>query len=157
MIMHSHGGVAPIVESSRLAAGAVLSGPAGGIAAATFGSALLDQPDLITFDVGGTSTDIALLQDGEAALASNKKVGIAKVSLPTLDIHTLGAGGGSVARVGGKILHVGPESAGAYPGPASLRKRWHRCDGHGCERRSRLPASEQLSRWPDDPARQGGT
>ncbi|TSD40313.1 hydantoinase/oxoprolinase family protein [Rhodococcus sp. KBS0724] len=119
MVMHSHGGVAPIVESSRLAAGAVLSGPAGGIAAATFGATLLDQPDLITFDVGGTSTDIALLQDGEAALASNKKVGIANVALPTLDIHTLGAGGGSVARVRGKILHVGPESAGAYPGPAA--------------------------------------
>ena len=118
MVMHSHGGVASIAETSRLAAGAVLSGPAGGIAAATFASRLLNEPNLITFDMGGTSTDIALLQDGEAQLTSEKKVGIAKVSLPTLDIHTLGAGGGSVARVSGSILNVGPESAGADPGPA---------------------------------------
>ncbi len=118
MVMHSHGGVASIAETSRLAAGAVLSGPAGGIAAATFTSRLLGEPNLITFDMGGTSTDIALLQNGEAQLTGEKKVGIAKVSLPTLDIHTLGAGGGSVARVSGTILNVGPESAGADPGPA---------------------------------------
>ncbi len=118
MIMHSHGGVASIAETSRIAAGAVLSGPAGGIAAATFASRLLGEPSLITFDMGGTSTDIALLQHGEAQLTGEKKVGIAKVSLPTLDIHTLGAGGGSVARVSGSILNVGPESAGADPGPA---------------------------------------
>jgi N-methylhydantoinase A len=118
VIMHSHGGVAPIAETQRLAAGAVLSGPAGGIAAATFAVRLLDERNLITFDMGGTSTDIALLQDGEAALTGNKQVGIARVSLPSLDIHTLGAGGGSVARVAGSILHVGPDSAGADPGPA---------------------------------------
>ncbi|GAA1836063.1 hydantoinase/oxoprolinase family protein [Pseudonocardia ailaonensis] len=118
MIMHSHGGVATIAESSRLAAGAVLSGPAGGIAAATHIARLIGEGDLITFDMGGTSTDIALLQGGEAQLTGEKQVGIAKVSLPTLDIHTLGAGGGSMARVAGAILHVGPESAGAAPGPA---------------------------------------
>ncbi len=118
MIMHSHGGVATIADSSRLAAGAVLSGPAGGIAAATHAAKLLGEPDLITFDMGGTSTDIALLQGGAAQLTGEKQVGIAKVSLPTLDIHTLGAGGGSLARVAGSILHVGPESAGATPGPA---------------------------------------
>ncbi|MEU9888884.1 hydantoinase/oxoprolinase family protein [Sphaerisporangium sp. NPDC051011] len=118
MIMHSHGGLATIAESSRLAAGAVLSGPAGGIAAATHAVELLGMPDLITFDMGGTSTDIALIQNGEAQLTAEKQVGIAKVSLPTLDIHTLGAGGGSMARTSGRILHVGPESAGAAPGPA---------------------------------------
>jgi N-methylhydantoinase A len=118
MIMHSHGGVATIAESSRLAAGAVLSGPAGGIAAAKQAAKLLGTGDLITFDMGGTSTDIALLQDGEAPLTAEKQVGIAKVSLPTLDIHTLGAGGGSIARVAAGILSVGPESAGALPGPA---------------------------------------
>ncbi len=122
MMMHSHGGVASIPETSRLAAGAVLSGPAGGIAAATFAAQLLDQPNLITFDMGGTSSDIALVQHGEAQLTSEKKVGIAKVSLPTLDIHTLGAGGGSIARVAGKLLGVGPESAGADPGPACYGK-----------------------------------
>lgn len=118
MIMHSHGGVATIPESSRLAAGAVLSGPAGGIAAARQAAKLVGTGELITFDMGGTSTDIALLQNGEAPMTAEKQVGIAKVSLPTLDIHTLGAGGGSIARVDSGILYVGPESAGALPGPA---------------------------------------
>jgi N-methylhydantoinase A len=122
MIMQSHGGVAPIAESSRIAAGAVLSGPAGGVAAGTFAARLLAEKSLITFDMGGTSTDIALLQQGAAQLTGEKRVGIAKVSLPALDIHTLGAGGGSIARVAGKILHVGPESAGADPGPACYCK-----------------------------------
>jgi N-methylhydantoinase A len=123
LIMQSHGGVAPIRESARLAAGAVLSGPAGGIAAGRYAARLLETGDLITFDMGGTSTDIALLQRGEPALTGEKTVGIAKVALPSLDIHTLGAGGGSIARVdAGGILHVGPESAGADPGPACYGK-----------------------------------
>ncbi len=119
LIMQSHGGVAPIRESARLAAGAVLSGPAGGIAAGRHVAQLTGRGDLVTFDMGGTSTDIALLQGGEAALTGEKVVGIARVALPSLDIHTLGAGGGSIASVdAGGILHVGPESAGADPGPA---------------------------------------
>jgi N-methylhydantoinase A len=119
LIMQSHGGVAPAVESARLAAGAVLSGPAGGVAAGRHCVRLLGERNLITFDMGGTSTDIALLQDGEPQLTGEKRVGIAHVALPSLDIHTLGAGGGSIARVAGGILHVGPESAGAHPGPAA--------------------------------------
>jgi N-methylhydantoinase A len=119
LIMQSHGGVAPIRESARLAAGAVLSGPAGGIAAGRHVAQLTGRGDLVTFDMGGTSTDIALLQGGEATLTGEKVVGIARVALPSLDIHTLGAGGGSIASVdAGGILHVGPESAGADPGPA---------------------------------------
>jgi N-methylhydantoinase A len=119
LIMQSHGGVAPIRESARLAAGAVLSGPAGGIAAGRHVAQLTGRGDLVTFDMGGTSTDIALLQGGEATLTGEKVVGIARVALPSLDIHTLGAGGGSIASVdAGRILHVGPESAGADPGPA---------------------------------------
>jgi N-methylhydantoinase A len=119
LIMQSHGGVAPITESARLAAGAVLSGPAGGIAAGRHVAQLTGRGDLVTFDMGGTSTDIALLQGGEPTLTGEKTVGIARVALPSLDIHTLGAGGGSIARVDpGGILHVGPESAGAAPGPA---------------------------------------
>jgi N-methylhydantoinase A len=119
LIMQSHGGVAPIRESARLAAGAVLSGPAGGLAAGRHVARLIGHGDLVTFDMGGTSTDIALLQGGEPTLTSEKTVGIAKVALPSLDIHTLGAGGGSIAWVdAGRILHVGPESAGADPGPA---------------------------------------
>jgi N-methylhydantoinase A len=119
LIMQSHGGVAPIKESARLAAGAVLSGPAGGIAAGRHVAQLTGRGDLVTFDMGGTSTDIALLQGGEPTLTGEKTVGFARVALPSLDIHTLGAGGGSIARVdAGGILHVGPESAGADPGPA---------------------------------------
>jgi N-methylhydantoinase A len=119
LIMQSHGGVAPVRESARLAAGAVLSGPAGGVAAGRYAARLLGEGNLITFDMGGTSTDIALLERGEPRLTGEKQVGIARVALPALDIHTLGAGGGSVAWVdAGRILHVGPESAGADPGPA---------------------------------------
>jgi len=122
LIMQSHGGVAPMMESSRLAAGAVLSGPAGGVAAGRHCAKLIGEGNLITFDMGGTSTDIALLQKGEPQLTGERRVDIAKVALPSLDIHTLGAGGGSIARVAGTILHVGPGSAGADPGPACYGK-----------------------------------
>ena len=123
LIIQSPGGVAPVRESTRLAAGAVLSGPAGGVAAGRYCARLLDEPSLITFDMGGTSTDIALLQGGEPQLTGEKTIGAAKVALPAIDIHTLGAGGGSIAWVDpGRILHVGPESAGAQPGPACYGK-----------------------------------
>jgi N-methylhydantoinase A len=119
LIMQSHGGVATIEDSSRLAAGVILSGPAGGLAGSRFCADLLGHGDLITFDMGGTSTDIALLEGGEPPLTGDKAVSGHKVALPSLDIHTLGAGGGSIARVDrGGILHVGPQSAGAVPGPA---------------------------------------
>src|SRR6516164_883623 len=123
LFIQSHGGVAPVRESTRLAAGAVLSGPAGGVAAGRYCARLLEEPNLITFNMGGTSTDIALLQGGEPQLTGEKTIGVAKVALPAIDIHTLGAGGGSVASVdAGGILHVGPESAGAQPGPACYGK-----------------------------------
>ena len=119
LIIQSHGGVAPIAEAVRLAAGAVLSGPAGGVAGSRYASRLLGIGNLIPFDMGGTSTDISLIVDGEASLAADRGVGGHKIALTSLDITTLGAGGGSIARVdGGGILHVGPESAGAMPGPA---------------------------------------
>jgi N-methylhydantoinase A len=118
-IMQSHGGVAPIAESVRLAAGAVLSGPAGGIAGSRYSARILEHGDLITFDMGGTSTDIALLEGGEPHLTGERSIAGSKLALPSIDIHTLGAGGGSIARVDeGGILYVGPESAGAVPGPA---------------------------------------
>ncbi|HEV8458346.1 MAG TPA: hydantoinase/oxoprolinase family protein [Methylomirabilota bacterium] len=119
LIMQSHGGVATIADSVRLAAGAVLSGPAGGIAGGRHAARLLGEGNLITFDMGGTSTDIALIEGGEPQLTGDKSVAGQKVAMPAIDIHTLGAGGGSVARVdAGGILYVGPESAGADPGPA---------------------------------------
>ncbi len=119
LIMQSHGGVASIVDSIRLAAGAVLSGPAGGIAGAVRCGELVEQGGLITFDMGGTSTDIALIDNGEPQRTSDQTVAGLRIALPTIDIHTLGAGGGSMAHVDvGGILHVGPRSAGATPGPA---------------------------------------
>ncbi len=119
LIILSHGGVAPIRDTIRLAAGTVLSGPAGGVAGARRSAALLGAPDLIPFDMGGTSTDISLISGGEAALSADRGVGGERVALPSLDIVSIGAGGGSIARVdAGGVLHVGPESAGAQPGPA---------------------------------------
>src|SRR3990170_3665716 len=114
LIMQSHGGVAPIGEAVRLAAGAVLSGPAGGVAGSRYGSRLLGEGNLIPFDMGGTSTDISLIVNGEPQLAVDRAVAAQRVSLPSLDIVSLGAGGGSIAWVdAGGILPVGPESAGA--------------------------------------------
>jgi N-methylhydantoinase A len=119
LILQSHGGVASISESVRAAVGAVLSGPAGGVAGGQACAETLREGSLITFDMGGTSTDIALLREGQAQLTGEKRVGVARIAIPGLDIHTLGAGGGSIARVhAGGILRVGPQSAGADPGPA---------------------------------------
>ena len=119
LIVQSHGGVATIVEAVRLAAGGVLSGPAGGVAGSQYAARLLALGDLIPFDMGGTSTDISLVVGGEAAIASDRRVAGQRVSLQSLDIASIGAGGGSIARVDHSgVLHVGPQSAGAQPGPA---------------------------------------
>jgi N-methylhydantoinase A len=119
LIIQSHGGVAPIAEAGRLAAGAVLSGPAGGVAGSVYAARLAGEPNLIPFDMGGTSTDICLVVDGQAALVMDRRVAGHRIALNSLDIASIGAGGGSIARVdAGGILHVGPESAGAAPGPA---------------------------------------
>ncbi|MGK7865086.1 hydantoinase/oxoprolinase family protein [Falsiroseomonas sp. E2-1-a4] len=118
-VILSHGGVAPVAEAARIAAGTALSGPAGGVAAGlALARAGLGQ-DLVTFDVGGTSTDVALIEAGEAALGRGRQVGGERIALESLDIVTLGAGGGSIAFVGaGGMMRVGPRSAGAVPGPA---------------------------------------
>jgi N-methylhydantoinase A len=119
LIIQSHGGVAPIAEAGRLAAGAVLSGPAGGVAGSVHAAKLAGTPNLIPFDMGGTSTDICLVVDGDATLVMDRKIGGHRIALGSLDIASIGAGGGSIATVdAGGILHVGPESAGAVPGPA---------------------------------------
>jgi N-methylhydantoinase A len=118
-VILSHGGVAPVEEARRLAAGTALSGPAGGVAAALSLARAGLGKNLVTFDVGGTSTDVALVADGEAALGKGREIGGQRIALESLDIVTLGAGGGSLAYVdGGGMLRVGPRSAGAVPGPA---------------------------------------
>jgi N-methylhydantoinase A len=117
-VILSHGGVASVEEAVRLAAGTALSGPAGGVAAAVALAREGVARDLITFDMGGTSTDIALVQDGQASLSSGRGVANARIALPALDIVTLGAGGGSIAHLDrSRLLQVGPQSAGADPGP----------------------------------------
>ncbi len=119
LIIQSHGGVTPVDEAARIAAGGVLSGPAGGVAGSRYAARLLATPDLIPFDMGGTSTDICLIVNGEPTLATGRGVGGHRLALNSLDIASLGAGGGSIGRAdAGGILHVGPESAGAQPGPA---------------------------------------
>ena len=121
--MQSHGGVAPIDESRRLAVRAILSGPAGGVSGAAYYGQLLGESKIIALDMGGTSTDISLIEGGEPHLTNDTFEGGWKIAVPMIDIHTLGAGGGSIAAVGpGGILHVGPESAGADPGPACYGK-----------------------------------
>ncbi|WP_372622996.1 hydantoinase/oxoprolinase family protein [Falsiroseomonas sp.] len=118
-VILSHGGVAPVEEAQRLAAGTALSGPAGGVAAALALARAGLGGNLVTFDVGGTSTDVALVAGGEAALGRGREVGGQRIALESLDIVTLGAGGGSLAFVdAGGMLRVGPRSAGAVPGPA---------------------------------------
>ena len=123
LIMQSNGGVAPIDDSSRMAVRAILSGPAGGVSAAAYLGQLLGESKIIAFDMGGTSTDISLIENGVPHIANEKFEAGWKIAAPMIDIHTLGAGGGSIARVDdGGILHVGPDSAGADPGPACYGK-----------------------------------
>ena len=117
-VILSHGGMAPVAEAARLAAATVLSGPAGGVAGARRSAALLGVGDLIPFDMGGTSTDISLIAGGQAQLSAERGLAGERIALRSLDIASIGAGGGSIARVDAAGFHVGPESAGAVPGPA---------------------------------------
>lgn len=118
-VILSHGGVAPLGDAARLAVGTALSGPAGGVAAAVALATEGLGQELVTFDMGGTSTDIALVTDGVATLGRGREVAGERIALESLDIVTLGAGGGSIAHLGaGGTLQVGPRSAGARPGPA---------------------------------------
>ncbi len=123
LIMQSNGGVAPIDDSRRQAVRAILSGPAGGVSGATSYGQLVGESRVIGFDMGGTSTDISLIEDGVPHVTTEQFEAGWKIAVPMIDIQTLGAGGGSIARVDpGGLLHVGPESAGAVPGPACYDK-----------------------------------
>jgi N-methylhydantoinase A len=118
-IILSHGGMAPVEEASRLAAGTVLSGPAGGISGCRRCADLLGIPDLVPFDMGGTSTDISLITAGRASLSADGGLAEQRIALRSLDIISIAAGGGSIAGIdAGGTFRVGPESAGSVPGPA---------------------------------------
>jgi len=124
-IMQSHAGTISAPLAAKRAVNLLLSGPAGGLCAARAVGQSLGQTRLLTFDMGGTSSDVALI-DGDVRLTLEGRIGPWPVAVPMVDMHTIGAGGGSLAYVDDAgMLHVGPESAGADPGPA--------CYGRGGE------------------------
>src|SRR6202008_4573040 len=118
-IMQSNGGMATFAAAARKAVTTVLSGPAGGVTAGASACRTTGAQNLITFDMGGTSCDVALIRDGEPSVASRGKIEGRDLAVPMMDINTVSAGGGTIARVDRfGTLQVGPESAGAMPGPA---------------------------------------
>jgi len=119
VVMLSSGGVVPAKEAAAHPARLLVSGPAGGVVGAGLVARRAGFEDAIAFDMGGTSTDVCLLPGGRAARVPQREVGGLPIRLPSVDVHTVGAGGGSlVRRDAGGALRVGPESAGADPGPA---------------------------------------
>ena len=117
-LTQSNGGVIGFATAAAMPVRTVLSGPSTGVVGAQAVGRAAGMPDLITFDMGGTSTDVALLQDGQCKLASEATVHGYPIKAPMLDIHTVGAGGGSIAYIdAGGLLKVGPRSCGADPGP----------------------------------------
>jgi N-methylhydantoinase A len=117
--MQSNGGMATFGATARKAVTTVLSGPAGGVTAGVALSRLTGEPNIITFDMGGTSCDVAMIRGGEAVVANHGKVEGRDISVPMMDINTVSAGGGTIAQVDRfGALKVGPVSAGANPGPA---------------------------------------
>ncbi|HEV2993567.1 MAG TPA: hydantoinase/oxoprolinase family protein, partial [Acidimicrobiia bacterium] len=119
LVLTSAGGLIPADDAAALPAALLLSGPAGGARAAAAVAAACGYPDAVSFDMGGTSTDVCLIRGGLPLPAPSRAVAGYPIRLPALDVHTIGAGGGSVAALdAGGALTVGPRSAGAVPGPA---------------------------------------
>lgn len=118
-INHSNGGLMSISESMRFPIKTGLSGPAAGVVGAQYITDLAGEKDLITIDIGGTSTDISLVVDGRFEASDERTISGYPVRIPSIDISTIGAGGGSIGWIdSGGVLKVGPQSAGANPGPA---------------------------------------
>ena len=118
-IMQSNGGVMSAYAAGERSVHTVFSGPAGGVLASAYLSELIGENNIVTIDIGGTSSDLALIKDQEISFTSNAELGGFPVKVPTVEMHTIGAGGGSIAWVDdGGGVRVGPESAGAFPGPA---------------------------------------
>jgi len=141
LVMRSSGGVAELEEAAAHPAVALVSGPAAGVVGAARIARAAGYENAIAFDMGGTSTDVCLIVGGEAAHTAERDVGGFPVRLPSVDLHTVGAGGGSIVqRDAGGALHVGPESAGADPGPA--------CYGRGGTRPTVTDANLLLGRLP---------
>ncbi len=142
LVMRSSGGVATVAEAAEHPSWILVSGPAGGVVGAGLAARLAGFDNAISFDMGGTSTDVCLIAGGRAERSTERRVAGLPVRLPTVDVHTVGAGGGSIAWVdAGGALRVGPESAGAEPGPA--------CYGRGGDRPTVTDANLLLGRLPD--------
>jgi N-methylhydantoinase A len=141
LVLRSSGGVATLDEAERHASWALLSGPAGGVVGATRIAEQAGFADAIAFDMGGTSTDVCLITGGAADRSVERTIAGLPIRLPSVDVHTVGAGGGSIAWIdAGGALRVGPESAGADPGPA--------CYGRGGNRPTVTDANLLLGRLP---------
>jgi N-methylhydantoinase A len=142
LVMRSSGGVATPAEAAEHPATILVSGPAAGVVGAARIAGLAGIEDAIAFDMGGTSTDVCLITEGRAERASERTVGGLPIRLPTVDLHTVGAGGGSLVwRDAGGALRVGPQSAGANPGPA--------CYGRGGTQATVTDANLLLGRLPE--------
>jgi N-methylhydantoinase A len=142
LVMRSSGGVATVDEAAAHPALVLVSGPAAGAVGAARVAAEAGFPNAIAFDMGGTSTDVCLIVDGVAERSNERLVAGLPIRLPTIDIHTVGAGGGSIARIdAGGAVRVGPESAGADPGPA--------CYGRGGTLPTVTDANLLLGRLPE--------
>jgi len=119
-IVRSDGGLMSIERASDSPVYTMLSGPAGGVSGAAFLAGLAGHPNALGFDMGGTSTDVSMIQDGRPMISRQTELGYYPIKVPSVDVHSVGAGGGSIAHVPiTGALRVGPESAGAVPGPAS--------------------------------------
>ncbi|MDN3718172.1 hydantoinase/oxoprolinase family protein [Roseibium salinum] len=141
-IFQSSGGLMSVERAAEFPVRTALSGPAAGAVGAIVSAAKSGIKDIITLDIGGTSTDVCLIQDGRAALANVRDIAGFRIRLPMVDIHTVGAGGGSIAYVEADgLLKVGPISAGAVPGPA--------CYGRGGTEATVSDANMLLGRLPE--------
>jgi N-methylhydantoinase A len=147
-VMQSHGGTIDATQAGRHGVRLLLSGPAGGLRGAQHLARASGVSRLLSFDMGGTSTDVALLE-GDIRLTGEGRIAGYPVAVPMVDMHTIGAGGGSLAWVdGGGLLQVGPRSAGAHPGPA--------CYGRGGREPTVTDANLVLGRMPPDTRLAGG-
>jgi N-methylhydantoinase A/oxoprolinase/acetone carboxylase beta subunit len=143
LVMTSAGGLVPVRDAAAHPAHLLLSGPAGGAQAAAAVATACGHADAVAFDMGGTSTDVCLVLDGAPAAAGDHTVAGFPIRLPSLAVHTIGAGGGSIAALdSGGALVVGPRSSGARPGPA--------CYGHGGKAPTVTDADLVLGRIPAD-------
>lgn len=147
-VMQSHGGTIDAARAGGQAVQLLLSGPAGGLMGARHVARASARERLLSFDMGGTSTDVAMI-DGEIGLTSESEIAGYPVAVPMVDMHTIGAGGGSIAWIdAGGLLQVGPQSAGAAPGPA--------CYGQGGHEPTVTDANLVLGRLPASTRLGGG-